>query len=191
MSEMTKMLHYQTSSGATGVCKIYTTETECPPPNLKVQSDATTGYVKLSEEENNPDATPIRVHVNSSGKTLKVLKVAATPTGEKRITWSETFTVPSGITVLELEYSPELPSKEYVGVTPGSTHKITIASGEGADSYHYYENVYCDTHHAFWAGFNWVDNPHLDEPHLGAPDNSVIIRWSPQINKKSPTRTDY
>ena len=186
MSEMTKMLHYQTSSGATGACKIYTTEAECPSPNLKVQIDGVLGYVKLSEEENNPDATPIRVHVNSSGKTLKVLKVAAAPTGEKLISVSGTFTVPSGITVLEIEYDTEVCSNEYVGVTPGSTHKITIESDEGTDSSPYYVNVYCDTHREYWANFEWID-----EPYLGVPNNSVIIRWSPEINKKSPTRTDY
>lgn len=186
MSEMTKMLHYQTSSGATGACKIYTTEEECPSPNLKVQIDATTGYVKLSEEENNPDATPIRVHVNSSGKTLKVLKAATAPTGEKLISTSATFTVPSGITVLEIEYDTEVSGNEYVGVTPGSTHKITIESDGGTDSSLYYVDVYCATHREYWGSFEWED-----EPYLGVPNDSVIIRWSPEINKKSPTRTDY
>lgn len=186
MSEMTKMLHYQTSSGATGACKIYTTEKECPAPNLKVQIDATTGYVKLSEEENNPDATPIRVHVNSSGKTLKVLKAVAS-TGEKIISTSATFTVPSGITVLEIEYDKTLADNEYVGVTPGSTHRITVSAEEGTDdSPSYSVSVYCKPHRKYWGYFEWSD-----EPYLGVPDDSIIIRWSPEINKKSPTRIDH
>lgn len=184
MSKMTKMLHYQTSSGATGACAIYTTEEECPSPNLKVQIDATTGYVKLSEEENNPDATPIRVHVNSSGKTLKVLKAAVAPTGVAIIMTSGTVTVPSGITVLEMKYDSGM-SNEYVGVTPGSTHEITMKTDDGTGSFHF-ANVYCDTHHKYWAAFEWTDEPYSDPPNDG-----IIIRWSPEINKKSPTRTDY
>lgn len=186
MSEMTKMLHYQTSSGATGACTIYTTEEECPSPNLKVQIDDTTGYVKLSEEENNPDATPIRVHVNSSGKTLKVLKSAVAPTGETIISVSGTFTVPAGITVLEIEYNPDLDPNDYVGVTPGSVHRITIDSDEGTDSSLYYVNAYCEPHREYWGSFEWQD-----EPYLGKPDDRIIIRWSPEINKKATTRTDY
>lgn len=186
MSEMTKMLHYQTSSGSTGACKIYTTEKECPPPNLKVQIDDTTGYVKLSEEKNNPSATPIRVQVNSSGKTLNVLKeetASTAPTGEKIVAASETFTVPSEITVLEVEYNPKFGGTEYVGVTPGSTHEISV------DVYidsKYYVSVNCDTHNKYWGDFEWVDDQDFNDP-----IDSVLIRWSPEINKKSPTRTDY
>ncbi len=75
---MTKTLHYQTASGATGKCAIYTTEEECPAPNLKVQIDGTNGYVKLSEYADNPDNTPIRVTLNRDGKTYWVCKTNAT-----------------------------------------------------------------------------------------------------------------
>lgn len=74
---MTKTLHYQTASGATGECAIYTTEEECPAPNLKVQIDGTNGYVKLSEYADNPDNTPIRVTLNSDEKTYWLCKTNA------------------------------------------------------------------------------------------------------------------
>lgn len=74
MSEMTKKLHYQTTSGDTGECTVYTTEEECPAPHLKVSIDGVTGYIKLSEYSDNPDKTPIRVTLNSDGKTYWVCK---------------------------------------------------------------------------------------------------------------------
>jgi hypothetical protein len=161
----------------------YTTLDECPEPNLKIKFNGSPAYIKL--EAKGSGDVPCYVK-KSDGSVYQIKKEAVAPTGEKLISVSGTFTVPSGITVLEIEYNTEMCSNEYVGVTPGSTHKITIESDEGTDSSPYYVNVYCDTHSECWADFEWID-----EPYLGVPDNRVIIRWSPEINKKSPTSTDY
>ena len=178
---MTKMLHYQTSSGATGACKIYTTEEECPSPNLKVQIDATTGYVKLSEEENNPDATPIRVHVNSSGKTLKVCKEAI-PTGSVLVSNHMTFTVPSGITVLRINSPAKSESGgddvgTFIGVTPNSNHILMwkVTYGENTDSY----QVICYSH----KNKQWSVNYDYGR--------DAKISWSPKINNHKVDITDY
>lgn len=181
MSEMTKMLHYQTSSGATGACKIYTTEAECPSPNLKVQIDGVLGYVKLSEEENNPDATPIRVHVNSSGKTLKVLKAAGTPTGHTIIEGAGTFTVPSGIHVIEL-YGDF--STIYLGVTPNTTHSIYIDITQQGHI-HWEIQVGCTSHNRVYINDTFISENEEE------PSENIRISWSPEINKITPTVTDY
>ena len=179
------MLHYQTSSGATGACQIYTTEAECPSPNLKVQIDGVLGYVKLSEEENNPDATPIRVHVNSSGKTLKVLKAAVALTGQTIIEGAGTFTVPSGIHVIEL-YGDF--NTIYVGVTPNTTHSIYIdltQLGHVMEQVRWEVQVGCTSH-------NKVYKTTMSVSEYGEePSNNIKVSWSPEINKITPTVTDY
>lgn len=180
MSDLGAIFHVK-KDGTQYDAHAYTTTDECPEPNLKIKFNGSPAYIKL--EAKGSGDVPCYVK-KSDGGVFQVKKVAAAaPTGEKLISVSETFTVPSGITVLEIEYDTEVTSNEYVGVTPGSTHKITIESDEGTDSSPYYVNVYCDTHRESWKTFEW--------PYLGAPNNSVIIRWSPEINKKSPTTTDY
>lgn len=177
------MLHYQTSSGATGACKIYTTEEECPSPNLKVQIDATTGYVKLSEEENNPDATPIRVHVNSSGKTLKVLKTAVAPTGSTTIDGSGEFTVPAGVTVIQVSH-PDL-GVVNVGVTPSTKHSLSIDWDMLRPTY-YRMYIMCDSHNVKYLEDVLTTDYDDQEPSL-----VFDVDWSPDINKLTPTVTDY
>lgn len=161
----------------------YTTLDECPEPNLKIKFKGSPAYIKL--EAKGSGDVPCYVQTKA-GNIYQIKKEAVAPTGEKRISTSGTFTVPMGITVLEIEYDTEVSGNEYVGVTPGSTHKLTIESEEGTESSNYYVSVYCDTHSKYWGMFEWAD-----EPYLGVPEDSVIIRWSPEINKKSPTFTDY
>ena len=183
MSEMTKMLHYQTSSGATGACKIYTTEAECPSPNLKVQIDGVLGYVKLSEEENNPDATPIRVHVNSSGKTLKVLKAAVAPTGSITIEGEGEFTVPAGVTVIQVS-SNDLGAVN-VGVTPGTKHSLTIDWDMLRPTY-YRTYIMCQSHNV-----EYLKDLIVMESEDQEPGQMLYVEWSPEINKLTPQVTDY
>ena len=182
MSDLGAIFHVK-KDGVQYDAHAYTTLDECPEPNLKLTYKGQQAYVKL--EAKGSGDVPCYVK-KSDGSAFQVKKVAAAPTGEKSISMSATFTVPMGITVLEIEYDTNLSDNEYVGVTPGSTHKLTIEAEEGTDSSNYYVSVYCDTHREYWGMFAWQD-----EPYLGVPDNTVIIRWSPEINKKSPTRTDY
>jgi hypothetical protein len=166
---MTKMLHYQTSSGATGACAIYTTESECPYPNLKVQVDGTNGYVKLSADANDPNKTPIKVYVNSSGKTFSALKEAI-PTGSLRITSDTTFTVPAGITVIAIN---EGSSTNYIRVSPNSTHRLKWNRfNVGGEIVMWFMG--CDTHHDsdFWTA-------------VAHDSQDVTLSWSPEINNHS------
>lgn len=182
MSDLGAIFHVK-KAGVQYDAHAYTTLDECPEPNLKIKFNGQQGYVKL--EAKGSGDVPCYVK-KSDGGVFQVKKVAAAPTGEKSIATAATFTVPMGITVLEIEYDTEVSGNEYVGVTPGSTHKLTIESDEGTDSSDYCVSVYCDTHLEYWGMFEWQD-----EPYLGVPNDSVIIRWSPEINKKSLTRTDY
>lgn len=183
MSDLGAIFHVK-KAGVQYDAHVYTTLDECPYSNLKIKFKGQQGYVKL--EHKGEGDVPCYVKPKSEDKIYQVRKEAAPPTGEKLISASETFTVPMGITVLEIEYDTSVSDNEYVGVTPGSTHKITIDAEEGTEDSPYNVNVYCDTHSEYWGDFTW-----WDEPYLGTPDDSVIIRWSPEINKKSPTRTDY
>lgn len=179
MSDLGAIFHVK-KEGVQYDAHAYTTLDECPEPNLKIKFKGSPAYVKL--EAKGSGDVPCYVK-KSDGGVFQVKKEAAAPTGEKLISTSATFTVPMGITVLEIEYDSD---NEYVGVTPGSTHTLTIDSEEGEEDYPYSVSVYCDAHREYWGIFEW-----WDEPYLGIPDASVIIRWSPEINKKSPTRTDY
>lgn len=175
MSDLGAIFHVK-KDGTQYDAHAYTTLDECPEPNLKIKFKGSLAYIKL--EAKGSGDVPCYVK-KKNGSVFQVKKIAAAPTGEKLISTSATFTVPMGITVLEIEYDTELSANEYVGVTPGSTHKLTIESEEGTDSSNYFVGVYCDTHKEYWGSFEWQD-----EPYLGAPDDRVIIRWSPEINKK-------
>ena len=145
MSDLGAIFHVK-KDGTQYDAHAYSTTDECPEPNLKIKFKGSPAYIKL--EAKGSGDVPCYVK-KSDGGVYQVKKVAAAPTGEKLISVSGTFTVPSGITVLEIEYDTEVSSNEYVGVTPGSTHKITIESDEGTDSSPYYVNVYCDTHREY------------------------------------------
>ena len=182
MSDLGAIFHVK-NGGKQYDAHAYTTTDECPEPNLKINFKGTAAYVKL--EAKGSGDVPCYVKKKDGG-VYQVKKEAVAPTGSTYISVAGSFTVPSGITVLEIEYDPNTAENEYVGVTPGSTHKITINSEEGTDSSPYFVGAYCDTHSEYWGTFEWND-----EPYLGVPDTTVIIRWSPEINKKTPTRKDY
>lgn len=168
---MTKMLRYQTSSGTTGACAIYTTESECPYPNLKVQVDGTNGYVKLSDNASDPNKTPIKVYVNSSGKTFSAL-TQSIPTGSLRVTSDITFTVPAGITVITLE-EPTAKTPNYIRVSPNSTHLLKWSGFTvGGEIPMWF--LGCDTHRdsAFWTA-------------VAHYSKDVTLSWSPEINNHS------
>jgi hypothetical protein len=74
MSILTKKLHILKTGGTEQTANIYTTQTECPTPNLKVGVDGSTGYVKLGDV-NHRDATDGRINT-TGGDTYAILKTA-------------------------------------------------------------------------------------------------------------------
>lgn len=74
MSILAKKLHILKNGGTEETANIYTTQTECPEPNLKVGVDGNTGYVKLGDV-NHQNATKGRV-TTTGGTTYAILKTA-------------------------------------------------------------------------------------------------------------------
>lgn len=115
---------------------------------------------------------------------------ASVPTGSIDIRLNQTtfFTVPAGIIILRVELPPNYsgPQKDirYVGVTPKSDHTIQLID-------YYSDAVFppfccllrCNTHNDITYGM--IRFP-------GEVNNIFArISWSPEINKQTPTITDY
>lgn len=76
MTQLAKKLHILKTGGSEQTAAIYTTEAECPAPNLKVNVDGTNGFIKLGNVTS-PLATDGRVHINSSNTDYAILSSAA------------------------------------------------------------------------------------------------------------------
>ena len=72
MTELAKKLHILKTGGSEETATIYTTSTECPEPNLKVNVDGVDGYIKLGATDD-PLATQGRVHLNSDNTDYAIL----------------------------------------------------------------------------------------------------------------------
>ena len=94
------------------------------------------------------------------------------------------FTVPVGIRVLKLYY--ENGSIRYIGVTPGTIHKLEVTRRHWWTTHQSrWRTVFtCQTHSKTWyastpGGVHSVEKAHF------------TISWSPEINKQTPTIKDY
>lgn len=119
------------------------------------------------------------------------------PTGSVDLPYNQTidFTVPTGIKVVALYQTLELggevsdnrpiTSTFYIGVTPGSSHKLTKYIHPTGNMNGTFFGVQCGTHN----NVRWVDR--------GVPPLVYVvslryrISWSPEINTHTPDRTDY
>lgn len=176
MSDLGAIFHVK-KEGVQYDAHAYTTTNECPEPNLKIKFKGSQAYVKL--EAKGSGDVPCYVK-KSNGSVFQVKKVAATPTGDTTIIGVESFTVPSGIHVIEI--NSDLGSV-YVGVTPNTTHSIYIDVQE-IGHVHYDITIGCDSHNKIY-----ITDRILSEEE--EPSNIIFINWSPEINKKKPTVTDY
>ena len=176
MSDLGAIFHVK-KSGVQYNALAYTTTAECPEPNLKIKFKGSQAYVKL--EAKGRGDVPCYVK-KSNGAVYQVKKTAATPTGSTTIIGMESFTVPSGIHVIEI--NSDLGSI-YVGVTPNTTHSLFIDVNQ-AGAGHYDITIGCTSHNK-----TYITDRILSEE--GAPSNLMFINWSPEINKKTPTVTDY
>ena len=108
---------------------------------------------------------------------------ASIPTGEHRVKakWgmNDQFTVPNGITVVMVSSNITSYVKRYIGVTPGKTYKLTITAKQPD-----YPPV---------PGILLVRLAHNNIVwYYASEDNTnFVISWSPEINKQTPTITDY
>lgn len=175
MSDLGAIFHV-TADGKQYDVHAYTTTDECPEPNLKIKFNGSAAYIKL--EAKGSGDVPCYVKTKA-GNIYQIKKKAVAPTGSTIIEGYGTFTVPSGVHVIEIECDDLV---DYIGVTPNTTHEIGIDVKEQKGHWEepYRIKIYCTTHSTIY----------LDDT-TSRDDTSIAIRWSPEINKISPSVTDY
>lgn len=177
MSDLGAIFHVK-KDGVQYDAHAYTTLDECPEPNIKIKFKGQQAYIKL--EAKGSGDVPCYVK-KSDGGVFQVKKTAEVPTGSTTIFGAGTFTVPSQIHVIEL-YGDF--NTIYVGVTPNTTHSIYMDLKQ-MGHVHWDIQVGCTSHKKVY-----IDDTLLFEPGE-EPSDTIRISWSPEINKLSPTVTDY
>ena len=178
MGTLTKKLHIL-AGGTEETCDIYTTPEEVGgSPYLALEVDGTKGYVKLGSTT---DANATHLRVEKNGTTYAAWKKATVnvPTGGIAVVGEDSFTVPSGIHVIEIcsDLDPV-----YVGVTPNTTHSVFIQVNLSRHV-RYHITIGCTSHNKIYTT-GYI-------PFKKKLDDTMFINWSPEINKKTPTVTDY
>lgn len=180
MSDLGAIFHVK-KDGVQYDAHAYTTLDECPEPNLKIKFNGSPAYVKL--EAKGSGDVPCYVK-KSNGSVFQVKKVAVAPTGGTTIIGVESFTVPSGIHVIEINSAL---GSIYVGVTPNTTHSIyiNVKKRKRGTSINYDITIGCNSHNKIYI----IDRIfHVENEE---PSNIIFINWSPEINENEPTVTDY
>lgn len=170
MSDLGAIFHVK-KDGVQYDAHAYTTTDECPEPNLKIKFKGSPAYIKL-EAKGSGD---VPCYVKKSDGEYQVRKEAIS-TGAMTVRYETnvTFTVPTGIKVIKIEFTMTLNSQiatKYIGVTPGATHSLVWKKGGFK-----IPKLQCATHNIEW---------------VSATLKSVALSWSPEINKETPTITDY
>lgn len=182
MSDLGAIFHVK-KDGVQYDAHAYTTTDECPEPNLKIKFNGSPAYIKL--EAKGKGDVPCYVK-KSDGGVYQVIKDTIAPTGQVRIYQDSplTFIVPSAVKVLQFVYTGYADGSgfqnniQYLGVTPGTSHTF-LHYGTG-HSTSYRHRVKCTTH------------PDAFEPMVFSRYGEYIyIKYSPEINKQTPTITDY
>lgn len=196
MTTLTKKLHILKTGWTEEACNIYTTPEEVGgSPYLSVLVDGQKGYVKLGSTT---DANATHLKVKKNDTTYAVLRQATVdvPTGSIQVHNSDMFTVPPGVEIIKVyfdEYEYDDISHSvytYVGVTPGKTYRLG-----------------CYTYRVFFGGnpdiivtdgawlesetSTWFMCEPVDEIEDYIPARGFELSWSPEINKMTPTYTDY
>lgn len=175
MSDLGAIFHVK-KDGVQYDAHAYTTLDECPEPNLKLTYKGQQAYVKL-EAKGDGD---VPCYVKTKAGSVYQVKVEAVPAGTVHVALnggSLDFTVPTGVNVIKVYEDTLGEFTMYVGVTPGTTHRIRYVQAR-EDSI---VKLRCLTHHSEWN--DWY-------PDDGYPD-IIHISWSPEINKQTPDITEY
>lgn len=182
MSDLGAIFHVK-KAGVQYDAHAYTTTDECPEPNLKIKFKGSPAYIKL--EAKGSGDVPCYVK-KSDGGVFQVRK-EATHTGSASITEGSTlkFTVPSGITIIEVrevvDGNIQTDHIQYVGVTPGKTYSLYFRiKPQGAPPVPPLMSMLVNTdNYTTWAGL------------VGVVVDSFTISWSSEINKQTPNVKDY
>ena len=176
MSDLGAIFHVK-KDGVQYDAHAYTTLDECPYPNLKIKFNGSAAYIKM-EAKGSGD---VPCYAKGAEGVYQVKKEAGPPTGQTIIEGEGTFTVPSGIHVIEL-YGDF--NTIYLGVTPNTTHHIYIDIAQKGHV-RFYISVGCTSHNRVYTSESFIAGDGEE------PSANIRISWSPEINKISPTVTDY
>lgn len=200
MGTLTKKLHILKSGGTEETCNIYTTPEEVGgSPYLALEVDGTKGYVKLGSTT---DANATHLRVKKNGTTYAAWKQAQVdvPTGNTSVGDNYQFTVPSGVKVIKVHFDKyeydDTSGKTYtyVGVTPGKTYRLSCYSYivfiEGNPDITDNDGVYLGSI-ANTRRTTWFQRLPGDEVQDYSALSGFELSWSPEINKMTPTYTDY
>lgn len=201
MGTFTKKLHILKTGGTEETCNIYTTPEEVGgSPYLALEVDGQKGYVKLGSTT---DANATHLRVKKNGTTYAAWKQAqvAVPTGSTNVGDGDTFTVPSGVKVIraffsKYEYDETSNSQyTYIGVTPGKTYKLKcyvfIIFEEGDPNRENTDGIYLGTTDESQKDHTWFQRTPADDIQDTSSWRGFALNWSPEINKMTPTYTDY
>lgn len=207
MSDLGAILHVK-KDGTQYDAHAYTTEDECPSPNLKIKTkDGTQAYVKLTD--NGSGDVPLRVKPKSS-TTYQVI-ASAVPTGQWQLagtykilplsSYSEngiyysdtnlstvTFTVPAGVKVLKVGIGGTI---SYVGVTPQKKYNLYLSLKNATGMYKAVSHVYSKYEETYTHNGTTYAYKYVSYAYTSGVYSPVTFSWSPEINKQTPTVTDY
>lgn len=200
MGTLTKKLHILKSGGTEETCNIYTTPEEVGgSPYLALEVDGAKGYVKLG---NTTDANATHLRVKKNGTTYAAWKQATVdvPTGGISAGNGDMFTVPSGVKVIKVFWNDLLYDDTsnspytYVGVTPGKTYEFQcytfVVWPDGDPSNSETDGMYLGTIYNTKLK-TWFQATPGDDIRDTEDRSGFELSWSPEINKMTPTYTDY
>lgn len=105
------------------------------------------------------------------------------PTGTVQIDGIGVFTVPTGVTVIEVS-QPDL-GVAYVGVTPNTKHSLKL-DWDMIRPQHYETYIRCNSHDVTYLS-DYIVTEYDDQD----PSPVFNVDWSPEINTHKPDVTDY
>lgn len=200
MGTLTKKLHILKSGGTEETCNIYTTPEEAGgSPYLALEVDGAKGYVKLGSTT---DANATHLRVEKNGITYAAWKQATVdvPTGSMEVGDGDRFTVPIGVKVIKVyydEYEYDDTSSSvytYVGVTPGKKYELRcytfIVWPSGEPELETEDGIYLGSISETKTN-TWFQRLPADEIQEYKDLRGFELSWSPEINKMTPTYTDY
>ena len=105
------------------------------------------------------------------------------PTGGIAIESQDTVTIPDGVTVIKVSHYDL--GVVYVGVIPNTKHTLVLDWDMIRPGY-YRTYIECLSHNLKYLR-DIITTEYDDQE----PDPNFEVRWSPEINKQTPTITDY
>lgn len=181
MSDLGAIFHVK-KAGVQYDAHAYTTIDECPEPNLKIKFKGSPAYIKL--EAKGSGDVPCYVKKSDGGVFQVKKEYVSITAGNFTIDSIEgnpqQFTVPKNITVIKVTADNASAESRYIGVTSGKTYKLIVSvKRQGVPPYP--DNTLYRLAHAnvVWNFANYFAASYF------------TLSWSAEINKETPTITDY